>query len=136
MKSYEEIKEKLAPHQPKIVLGACFILVFIIGFGTGKYSQENERLKLKAQSNYTTSTVKKQVPVNVNGGEAGTVKGAVATSTSQVVSNSCIVKGNIGSGGKKIYHIPGGASYKLVKPEQCFATESEAQSAGYTKAGR
>lgn len=42
------------------------------------------------------------------------------------------IKGNQNS---MLYHVPGGKSYKRTKPEQCFATEAEAQAAGFQKAG-
>ncbi len=30
-----------------------------------------------------------------------------------------------------IYHLPSGRYYDVTKPEECFATESAAQAAGY-----
>lgn len=41
------------------------------------------------------------------------------------------VKGNASS---KIYHVPGGRSYDATEPEICFATEAEAEAAGYRAA--
>jgi len=38
------------------------------------------------------------------------------------------IKGNGDSG---IYHVPSGAYYDVTNPEQCFATEADAQAAGY-----
>ncbi|MCH8566193.1 hypothetical protein LTH96_10770 [Nesterenkonia sp. LB17] len=43
------------------------------------------------------------------------------------------VKGNADSG---IYHVPSGAYYTRTKPEECFATEAAARSAGYRKSKR
>lgn len=40
------------------------------------------------------------------------------------------IKGNAQS---QIYHLPDGEYYAKTKPEQCFATEAEAQAAGYRK---
>jgi hypothetical protein len=38
------------------------------------------------------------------------------------------IKGNISYyGGQRIYHIPGGDYYNVTNPEQCFATEADAQ---------
>ena len=34
-------------------------------------------------------------------------------------------------GTSKIYHVPGGAFYNKVTPEQCFKTEAEAKAAGW-----
>jgi micrococcal nuclease len=44
-----------------------------------------------------------------------------------------VIKGNITSTGKKIYHVPGGQYYQITKPEQTFCTEEEAQKAGFRK---
>lgn len=49
------------------------------------------------------------------------------------------IKGNIGSGGEKIYHMPGGKSYELVKidpkaGERYFCSEAEAEAAGWRAA--
>jgi hypothetical protein len=42
------------------------------------------------------------------------------------------IKGNISQpSGELIYHVPGGRSYAKTKPEQCFATEANAQAAGF-----
>lgn len=57
--------------------------------------------------------------------------------TPQASSYDCPVdkpiKGNAQSG---IYHVPGGASYGRTKAEKCFATESDALSAGYRASKR
>jgi len=41
------------------------------------------------------------------------------------------IKGNINSKGEKIYHVPGSPSYEQTIPEAWFATEEEAQEAGF-----
>ncbi|MGN7468760.1 thermonuclease family protein [Brevibacillus sp. SAFN-007a] len=41
------------------------------------------------------------------------------------------IKGNINAKGEKIYHVPGSASYERTKAEMWFATEEEAQAAGF-----
>lgn len=46
------------------------------------------------------------------------------------------IKGNASSSGELIYHVPGGASYAQTQPEECFATEADAQAAGYRAARR
>ncbi len=43
------------------------------------------------------------------------------------------VKGNQGRE-EWIYHVPGGRSYDSTQPEECFATEADAQAAGYRAA--
>ena len=52
------------------------------------------------------------------------------------VSGKCRIKGNIGSSGNRIYHLPGTASYARTridtsKGERMFCSESEAKSAGW-----
>ena len=51
--------------------------------------------------------------------------------------NSCPdskpIKGNRDS---MIYHVPGGKFYDKTNPEECFATEGEAQTAGYRRSLR
>ncbi|TJY43552.1 phospholipase D family protein [Cohnella pontilimi] len=44
------------------------------------------------------------------------------------------IKGNINARGDKIYHVPGGRSYKGTKAEQMFCSEEEAEAAGFRKA--
>jgi hypothetical protein len=40
------------------------------------------------------------------------------------------IKGNQNSG---IYHVPGQQFYDRTRPEDCFATEADAQAAGYRR---
>jgi micrococcal nuclease len=53
--------------------------------------------------------------------------------------DSCLIKGNIGASGEKIYHLPGCGSYSKTqideaRGEKWFCSESEAQTAGWRKA--
>ena len=50
-------------------------------------------------------------------------------------ANCSAIKGNV-SGSNKTYHVPGGSFYDRTTPEMCFATEAEAQAAGFTKSSR
>ena len=43
------------------------------------------------------------------------------------------IKGNLSSRGEKIYHLPGQASYERTEADETFATEEEAQAAGYRR---
>jgi len=52
------------------------------------------------------------------------------------VLEECLIKGNIGKGGTRIYHVPGSQHYSrtkisLSKGERWFCSEAEAQSAGW-----
>lgn len=46
------------------------------------------------------------------------------------------IKGNDSSSGEFIYHRPGQQAYDRTEPEACFATEADAQIAGYRAAQR
>ena len=132
MTFYEKIKDwlKQKENKDKLVLGLSFVLVFIVGFGAGSYVRETNKSS-KPYPNYTTVPAKKPAVAATTTKEQGTAKQATSTQAS-----SCVVKGNISSAGKKIYHVQGGAFYARVKPEECFNTEAEAQAAGFTKSSR
>jgi micrococcal nuclease len=51
--------------------------------------------------------------------------------STQAPPDGKLIKGNINSKGEKIYHVPGSANYDRTQPEEWFATEEEAQAAGY-----
>jgi hypothetical protein len=100
--------------------------------------EKNNRQSNINLNNYSTNNSKEQ-KINQQAGEQAVLgtEAVKATTTLPTVINTdaCKIKGNIGTGGK-IYHMPGGASYKIVKPEMCFNTEAEAVAAGFRKAGR
>jgi len=137
MISYQEIKDWLDKKENKqqLVIAVCFVLVFIVGFGSGRYERGFRREKIKPQNNYTTNATEKpavkEIQTAVNPVQQGTVMSASSTQ-----EQSCVVKGNISASSRKIYHVSGGAFYKTVKPEQCFNTEAEAIAAGYVKSQR
>ena len=137
MYRYEEIKDWLKENKRQLVLAVCFILVFLVGFGSGRFEREMRRDRQKPLTNYTTQT--KEAPQNKEGDNAATVQAKTTDAATPAVAGAttgdCVVKGNISSA-KKIYHIAGGAFYKTVKPEQCFKTEAEAVAAGFVKSQR
>lgn len=54
---------------------------------------------------------------------------------------ACVIKGNIGGKGGRIYHLPGQADYEATrinekKGERWFCTEAEARAAGFRRAER
>ena len=62
---------------------------------------------------------------------------------SEVVTDNrtCPIKGNIGKGGTRIYHVPGGSYYSRTKisegkGERCFCSEEEARAAGWRRSKR
>ena len=133
MISYEQAKVWVKENKQQIVLAVCFVLVFIVGFGSGRYEREFRRQKIKPQNNYTTNASKTPVapPLAKQGTEATFLGAKTASSTAD-----CLIKGNIAATGKKLFHVPTGAFYITVKPEQCFKTESEAVAAGFIKSSR
>jgi len=131
--TYQDLKSILTENKDKIVLAGCFVLVFVVGFGTGRYVGGDTAKQL--QSNYTTKPAKKTTPIPTDTVQQSKQQ-VLGTATSSVPSAACVVKGNISSSGKKIYHVAGGAFYKTVKPEQCFNTPEEAEAAGFVKSSR
>ncbi len=137
--NYENIKKLLEKNKDKILILGAFILIFCIGYGSGRFVKKDQPNSLP--NNYTINSKKKPFlptePAKAADDESTDIPKKLevpgtATSTQPV----CIVKGNISSAGKKIYHIKGGAFYARVKPEQCFNTEEEAKEAGYIKSSR
>ena len=63
-----------------------------------------------------------------------------ATTAANVNPNGCKIKGNIGSKGDRIYHMPGGRWYDRTvitasKGERWFSSEDEAKGSGWRRAG-
>ncbi|GED66469.1 hypothetical protein BRE01_01710 [Brevibacillus reuszeri] len=54
-----------------------------------------------------------------------------SASNTQTPPDGKLIKGNINSKGDKIYHVPGSSSYEQTNAEMWFATEEEAQAAGF-----
>ena len=132
---YQELKNKFLENKQKIIIGTCFVLVFLLGYGTGKInSPDSKTLQVKSVNNYTTKA--RQNPPAANPQAQTTPPPAPTASATPSTLANCAVKGNISSNGKKIYHLPGGAFYNIVKPEQCFNNEGEALAAGFIKSSR
>lgn len=130
---YENLKIWYENNKNKVVLAVCFALVFVVGFGAGRFVQPGPTKA--TQTNYTTNSNQKPFfAQTANQAAAGTMAPATVAGTSTQASG-CLIKGNI-SATRKIYHLPGGAFYEKVKPEQCFNTEAEAVAAGFVKSQR
>lgn len=117
--------------------------VLTVKQGKKTIAKNKKSVALKAGTYKVTTTVKYTVS-----GKKGTktlnqtlvVKKAAVKKPSWVYGNggyNCPsgypIKGNASS---MIYHKPSGAYYKLTKPEECFASESAARSAGYRASKR
>jgi hypothetical protein len=124
---YELYKDWVLENKEKILYGISCLLIFFVGFGTGKV--EKYYTGNKMQSNYTTNKSNKQIEIL---GEADNTKAKNDTNNANA-TQSCIIKGT----SSKIYHLPGGAFYdRVTKPAACFNSEDEAVTAGYRKSSR
>jgi hypothetical protein len=74
-------------------------------------------------------------PAEAEAGESATAGAAATPGKVAPVDGSCPashpIKGNHSSGGDYIYHVPGSPNYSRTNPEVCFATEADAEAAGY-----
>jgi hypothetical protein len=119
----------LAEQRPKIIALMCMAVAFGTGYGLG--SHESNAVKIsRRQLDYTTNDAKRQPTVTP------TSKPLTGKAESGSNATDCKVKGNIGSGNKKTYHVAGGAFYDRTNAEVCFATEAEASAAGFIKASK
>lgn len=100
-----------------LLVGLVQILSLAIGFYCGyTYCLESNTALL----NYTTKS-------NIEPKEIDSQKNLPS-----LVTNNCPIKGSK----SKIYHVPNGAFYDRTTPQECFETEQDAQSAGYTKSSK
>lgn len=118
MLSYEKLKAWTTGHKSHLTVGCCFVLVFLLGFGTGKATLPES--KPSAKTNYTVKIPEKPAEKQ-------------AAEPAKPGTGSCAVKGN---GASHIYHVKGGAFYEKLKSPRCFASEDEAKSAGYRRSAR
>lgn len=130
--SYEKLKKWVRDNKTTLILGASFVLVFVMGFGVGRYDRENMKVAPRPLTNYSTKPAVAQTETKA---EPEAAKPEVA-GAAKVPGTECFIKGNISSGGKKIYHLKGGAFYDRTNAEQCFKTEAEARDAGFVKSSR
>ncbi|MBP0724668.1 thermonuclease family protein [Bacillus sp. RG28] len=88
--------------------------------------------------NYVTDRGFNDHATKQSGNNKQTTSSSPNTTNTPSSNQQCkkVIKGNITSSGKKIYHVPGGQYYQITKPEQTFCTEEEAQKAGYRKSMR
>ncbi|MGV3590817.1 MAG: thermonuclease family protein [Gammaproteobacteria bacterium] len=74
----------------------------------------------------------------VTNGRAANGRGAPANGSSPGNDANCRIKGNIGSAGDRIYHVPGGEFYERTvitysRGERMFCSEQDAQAAGWRR---
>ncbi len=129
---------KIEINLEKIRLWFVIILIQAGSFGMGMYTAHTYWIP-KSQPlstvNYTTNKDEAKNLDSSSKDNPATIPANATTSDSLDPANCTGIKGNI-SGTSKTYHIPDGSFYDRTTPEMCFATESEAQSAGFTKSSR
>lgn len=140
---FKKIKDKGAP---LAIAGACFVAVFIAGFGTGRISNggASDSPAKRSLSNSTTNTGDKTKTTAAGATDgagnsatastqnSSTTKLPATTTTGAVDPNNCYIKGSK----SKTYHMPGGSFYERTNPAACFNSEEEAVAAGYKKSSR
>lgn len=125
-------------HEQKIALLIGFLLIAILFFNLGKFSARHHPPEIKVQEPSLDLTQIYDNLKNLNlqlalPQEQGSVAGAAIEQ--EKLNCEGKIKGNISSKAR-IYHVPGGAFYKRTIPEICFASEKEAQAAGFRKSKR
>jgi hypothetical protein len=128
-----ELIEKLRGDKGKAlgIAAVCFAAVFLAGFWTGQTSLSGKDADGRSAA---AGTSKRSLNYTTNTGE-GTKHNATPASVPAVPNanpTDCYIKGSK----SKIYHLPGGSFYERTNAAQCFATEAEAQAAGYKKSSR
>lgn len=137
MITYEEIKIWFGDKDNKknLLFAGCFVVVFAVGFGAGSFIKQNRQKKAKTYTNNSIQSAKKPA-VLAETTDENILKVVDKTTASSTSPSICKIKGNISTGGKKIYHVPNGSFYKKVKAEMCFISESDAKAAGFIKSSR
>lgn len=125
--------------KPVVVAGLCLAFVFVCGFGSGRLSgphlnngvnnSTSSSISPRTLNNYTTKTGANATNDTANTTETTNTQ---TTNTKSIDQENCPVKGSK----SKIYHIQGGSFYNRTTAVQCFNTEDEALSAGFTKSSR
>ena len=123
------IKEIWATAKPKLIVLLCLVCSFVSGFAAGKGESQLSK-PAPRQLQYTTNKAGETKaaapqPTNLTPAHANTNSTVTATA-------DCYIKGSK----SRIYHMPGGSFYDRTNPVQCFASEAEAQAAGFTKSSR
>ncbi len=121
--NFKRYRDSLIKNEDKIVLAIGFILVAILSFGAGKLSQiYRDQTPIIFQDN--ANCAKSQASIS---GIADDQNKSIPADTQGKI---------IGNKNSKIYHIPGGGSYGKISEENrvYFATEADAQKAGFRKA--
>jgi micrococcal nuclease len=69
-------------------------------------------------------------------GSSATVQPSSGGAVAPISENDCPPNAPIKGNQSGLYHVPGGAYYDVTNPEECFATASDAEAAGYEASSR
>ncbi len=122
---YTKLKQFISENKRRFGFLAACVVIFGVGYGTGKSAiaplYENVPKSNISTFNYNTSGGKPTNPSPTKNKPAG--------------DPNCPIKGNITTKKEQKYYKPEDRGYAQVKPEQCFATEEEAQTSGFVGVG-
>jgi len=126
MKIFQKIKTFLVDNKRRFTFIASSLVIFLVGYGTGRSAllplYNNAPKSGVRSSNYTTS------------GAAAANTNAAPKTAKPAGDPACPVKGNVVSAKEKKYYTASDRGYAQVKPEECFASEAEAQATGFVGA--
>lgn len=138
------IKSLLINQQQPIVLIIGYVLVAGLAFSLGRMSSplatppeiRVEEAFVPLNNTAENRIEQSQDPAGSaqNSGAGGDSQPAGGNEPGNCAANQ--IKGNIGSGNSRVYHLPGGSFYNRTVAEMCFNTEAEAQAAGFRKSSR
>jgi hypothetical protein len=129
------ISEGFKKHQQRIALLLGYLLVAGLFYNLGKFAVQSKPPEIVIEEPAIDLS---KLNDNLNAAIMQSEASPQAQTAGETISEpNCEgkIKGNIGSSGK-IYHLPGGASYKRTIPELCFDTEEEAKKTGFRKSLR
>jgi hypothetical protein len=122
--------------QQALVLVVGYVMVTGLAFGLGRISASSHQApEIRVEQAFAplndTPDIKPNQSSSLDSSNTPAPGPAPAQSAADCAAGQ--IKGNIGASGSKVYHMPGGSFYNRTKAEACFATEAEAQAAGFRK---
>jgi hypothetical protein len=126
----DRIKNFIKSRQQPIILVVGYVLVAGLGFGLGQISASSyQPPEIRVEEAFLPPNHSSENPTN----QLSTIPSGQTPVKPQGLDCAGQIKGNIGSKGEKVYHMPGGSFYNRTTPEACFGTEAEAVAAGFRK---
>ncbi len=128
---------KILDYQQTIILIVGYLLILALGFGLGEIAsiKQTPPKVLVEEAFLPPNNSENLTPAQSSPAAETNTKLPLAI-ISQTGECDGKIKGNIGSGNDRVYHVPNGSFYKRVVAEVCFSTEAEAITAGFRKSSR